>query len=59
MSKVYAVYYRFYAESAEKRELQDLYSSLEKAKSHNQMDKEELSWAGITGVDIEEIEVIE
>lgn len=57
--KAYAVYYSFFAEGVEQRELQDIYLKKEEAKSHNTMSDDELAWAGITSVDVEELEIQE
>lgn len=57
--KGYAVYYSFFAEGVEQRELQDVYLSEEQAKLHNTMSKSELYWAGLTSVDVEPIDIIE
>ena len=57
--KGYAVYYSYFAEGVEQRELQEIYLAEDKAKQHNTMTKTELAWSGITSVDIEPIDIIE
>lgn len=59
MSKVYGVFYSFYAEGVEQEELQEpLYATREQAEQHNTMNAEQRAWAGITHVRIEELEVL-
>ena len=57
--KAYAVYYSFYAEGVEQRELQEVYIDESKAKSHNELTQSQMAWSGITQVSIEEIDIIE